>query len=235
MQTNFTSNDTSLFLNGHLIATMPEVGMATDAAQKMNFLCFHGMSGPSAILAQMLEEGVAKSDGNLPQLASVSLITGCGADLDLLSGISNETKEVYFHVGKSVNKETFDPYYFDDKVFGQAFIAISRLQEMGDDAFGSDFQEAGYALLSNLLQRTKGEDFKHLERKTIISATACAYLYKDEAGEGLDADAKAKADEWEQDCEIHEWMMDEEDTSLRTCPVTGITDVMAIVTYYNTL
>lgn len=232
---NFTSNDTSVILNGHVIATMPEAAMATDAAQKMNFLCFNGMAGPSLVLAKMLEDGTAKSDGNIPQLAAVSLILGCGADLSLLSGISKDTNELSFHVGQQLDDKTFDVYYFDEKVFGQVFLAIHQLQTMGDDAFGSDFHEAGYAVLTALLKRTKGDDFKQLERKILMSATACAYLHKDEAGDDLDAAAKVKVDEWKLDCEVHEWEMDEEDTSLRTCPVTGITDVMTVVTYFNTL
>lgn len=229
----FASNDTSVTLNDKVIATMPEVGMAADAAQKMNFLCVNGMAGPSVLLAKMLEEGTAKYDGNIPQLAAVSLISGCGAELDLLSGISKETNEIAFHIGKAIDDKTFDVHYFDDKVFGQTFIAIHQLQAMGDDAFGSDFQEAGYAVLEALLRRTQGEDFKHLERKILMSATACAYLHKDEAGDDLDTDAKVKVDEWKLDTEVHEWEMDEEDTSLRTCPVTGITDVMVVVTYFN--
>lgn len=235
MQTNYTSKNTSVLLNDKVIAIMPEEGMATDAAQKMNFLCYNGMSGPSAILAKMLEEGTAKCDGNIPQLAAVSLILGCGAELDLISGIKEDTGEIVFHVGKTLDDKTFDVYYFDDKVFGQTFIAIHQLQAMGDDAFGSDFQEAGYAVLASLMGRTKGEDFKHLERKILMSAQACAYLHKDEAGDDLDADAKVKVDEWKKDCEVHDWATDEEDTSLRTCPVTGNTDDMVIVTYFNTL
>lgn len=230
----FTSNDTSILLNDRVIATMPEAGMASDAAAKMNFLCSNGMFGPSALLNKMLsEDATLKYDGNIPQLATVSLIGGCGAELEFLSGISKDTKEITFQIGQVVNDKTFDMFIMDDKVFGQAFMAIHQLQVMGDDAFGSDFQEAGYAVLSALLERNMGADFKQLERKTLMSATACAYLHKDESGDDLDADAKVKVDEWKQDCEVHDWVMDEEDTSLRTCPVSGITDVMVIVTYYN--
>ncbi|MGL5012797.1 MAG: hypothetical protein ACRC6V_00690 [Bacteroidales bacterium] len=231
MNLNISAVNNTIVMNDRVISALPDAELATDAAQKLNFLVANGAGHFMASLNQILESDAGLSyDGNIPQLASVCLLSMCGVDMNLISAISPENNQVALHLGTGVegDPEAINVLYFDEKVFGEVFLGITHLQQIADPTYWM-VSDVAFAIFDGWMQRVQGDEYTQQPRIMYISATACAYLYKDEAGETLSEEGKVLADAWPHS--VLEWEMDEEDTSLRDCPLTGETDIMTRITY----